>query len=311
MFRPLLAPNKDPQGYPPFFQEIRFPQLVSAKLDGIRAANREGVMLSRSLKALPNFHMQELFSKEALGMDGELIDGNDTDGDVYNRTQSVIMSKDKDASNVTFHVFDSVDNISLDLNFEDRHITAIHRIKDIQRRLPNLKIKIVPHKMVYSLVELLAFESECLEAGYEGIMGRDPKGVYKTNARCTWKEGIIFKLKRFKDEEGIIVDFVERMHNTNEDQTNELGRTFRRDTKDAKQAMGMIGKFLVATDEYGIIEVGPGQFKHEELKDMFDKWNHSHYSVKGSLLKFRHFPHGMKDKPRFPRAIGLRNIIDL
>lgn len=307
MFRPLLAPNKDPQGYTPFFQEICFPQLVSPKLDGIRAVNRGEGMISRSLKLLPNLHMQNIFGDKCLFLDGELIDGDDKDSDVFNRTQSSIMSKDKEAFNVTYHVFDCVDNDILNEPFEIRHNLAKIRVQFLQERFPTLKVKIVPHKLVYSLEELLAFESECLEEGYEGIMGRSPKGVYKTNARCTWNEGIIFKLKRFKDEEGVIVGFVERMHNTNEDQTNELGRTFRRDTKDAKQAMGMVGKFLVQTEDYGIIEVGPGQFKHDELKFV---WEHREPFI-SKYLKFRHFPHGMKDKPRFPRAIGFRDEMDM
>lgn len=311
MFRPLLAPNKDPMGYPKFFEEIRFPQLVSPKLDGIRSANRGEGMLSRSLKFLPNLHMQNIFGDKCLFLDGELIEGNDKDSDVYNRTQSVIMSKDKDASNVTFHVFDYVADMCLDVPFLERHNHAILAVEIINKLHPSLKVKIVPHKIVQNLEELLAFENECLEMGYEGIMGRSPSGKYKTNARCTWNEGIIFKLKRFKDEEGLIVGYVERMHNTNEAKTNELGRTHRSDTKDAKEAMGMIGKFLVETKDYGIIEVGPGTFKHEELEEMFINWSHPDKTVEHSLLKYRHFAHGMKDKPRFPRSIGLRDRMDL
>jgi len=311
MFRPLLAPNVDPMGYANFFTDIKYPQMVSPKLDGIRSANRGEGMLSRSLKFLPNIHMQNIFGDKCLFLDGELIEGNDKDSDVYNRTQSVIMSKDKDASNVTFHVFDYVADMWLDASFLERHNRAILAVETINSSYPLLKVKIVPHKMVHNLEELLAFENECLEMGYEGIMGRSPSGMYKTNARCTWKEGIIFKLKRFKDEEGEIVGFVERMENTNEKQTNELGRSFRSDTKDAKNPLGMIGKFLVETVDYGIIEVGPGKFKHAELKEMFDNWNNPEQTVNGQLLKYRHFAHGMKDKPRFPRAIGLRSLLDL
>ena len=310
MFRPLLAPNVDPMGYPQFFDDLVFPYLISPKLDGIRSANRTGKMLTRSLKLVKNKEVQQAFSAYTLGLDGELIVGDATDGDiVYNRTQSVITTIKGSAEDVNFHVFDYCGGF-LDAPFEERFEIANFKVSQLAVNFPLLKVHIVPHTLVRNLEELLTAENHYLEMGYEGIMGRNPKGRYKTNARCTWKENIIFKLKRFVDEEGEIVDFVERMKNTNEEQTNELGRTFRSDTKDAKEPLGMIGKFIVKTDNYGLIEVGPGSFKHEQLKEMFENWN-TNETVRGSLIKFRHFLYGIKDKPRFPRAVGLRTLDDM
>lgn len=306
MFRPMLAPNKDPMGYAPFFEEIKYPLLVSPKLDGIRAANKDGWMMSRTMKPLPNDMMQDIFAPLTKDLDGELIEGVATDIDVYNRTQSVVMSRDKDATNLTYHVFDYCAEDWLDKPFSERYEEAKKRVAAIRERLSVVHVKLVPHKIVNNLEELLAFEAECLQEGYEGIMARSTTGKYKTNARCTWKEMIIFKLKRFKDEEAKIVGFVERMHNTNEAFENELGRSTRRDTKDAKQPMGMVGKFLVEW-EGEQIEVAPGNFKHDELTFV---WDHR-TKFMGKILKFRHFAHGVKDKPRFPRAVGFRDEMDM
>jgi DNA ligase OB-like domain len=67
-----------------------------------------------------------------------------------------------------------------------------------------------------------------------------------------------------------------------------------------------LGKFIVFFN--GIeIEVAPGAFTHAERKEIWD----NQFKYKGEYLKFRHFAHGVKDKPRFPRAIGFRDVIDM
>ena len=63
-FRVMLATDYDPE-------KLRFPVLASPKLDGIRAYVKDGVVLSRQNKPIPNDHVQSLFSKYE-HFDGEL-----------------------------------------------------------------------------------------------------------------------------------------------------------------------------------------------------------------------------------------------
>ena len=56
LFKPMLAATLEP----PF--AVKYPVLVSRKLDGIRATIQGCVVLSRSLKPIPNRHVQQLFS---------------------------------------------------------------------------------------------------------------------------------------------------------------------------------------------------------------------------------------------------------
>jgi DNA ligase 1 len=156
-----------------------------------------------------------------------------------------------------------------------------------------------------NLEELLRFEDRCLDADFEGIMLRDPFAPYK-QGRGTWREGIIMKLKRFQDDEGIIVDFEEQVHNTNILCTDDLGYAKRSTNKEHMIPADTLGNFLVLFNDE-IINVAPGQFTHIQRQNI---WNNQEY-YKGLILKFRHFPHGVKDKPRFPRAIGFRNPIDM
>ena len=55
------------------------------------------------------------------------------------------------------------------------------------------------------------------------------------------------------------------------------------------------------------LDIAPGNFNHVERKEI---WTSQEEFI-GKLLKFRYFNHGIKDKPRFPRAIGFRNLMDL
>ena len=100
-FKPTLAS--------PFNEALlKFPVLASPKLDGVRAIVRDGVVLSRALKPIPNKNVQKRFS-HLEHFDGELIVGASNDPDVLRATTSGVMRVDGDPE-VSFHVFDHVEN---------------------------------------------------------------------------------------------------------------------------------------------------------------------------------------------------------
>jgi hypothetical protein len=84
-FQPMLA-DKAPA-------VLRFPLLVSSKLDGIRCTVINGVAMSRSFKPLPNKHLQKVLAEGFDGLDGEIIVGPVGAKDVYNKTNSAVMSR--------------------------------------------------------------------------------------------------------------------------------------------------------------------------------------------------------------------------
>ena len=53
-FSPLLAPNREPD-----LDAIKYPVLGSIKMDGIRCIYKDGEILSRSLKPIPNKQLRE------------------------------------------------------------------------------------------------------------------------------------------------------------------------------------------------------------------------------------------------------------
>ena len=104
MFRPLLSPQEDPLRYPDYFKKLRFPLMVSPKIDGIRGIVKNHTMLSRTGKLIPSYQVQEEFTYID-DLDGELVEGLPNTPDVYNRSQSHVMSMGK-PGNIMYHVFD-------------------------------------------------------------------------------------------------------------------------------------------------------------------------------------------------------------
>jgi len=153
--------------------------------------------------------------------------------------------------------------------------------------------------------KLLELEEICLEKGYEGIVIRNPHGMYKYG-RCTMKEANAFKLKRFEDAEAVIIGFEEEMHNGNNAEINELGKT-KRSTKSA----GMVGKetlgaFICRTPAGIEFKIGSG-FDQGDRRVF---WSNKH-NLLGSFVKYKHFPIGVKDKPRHPIFLGFRDEMDM
>ena len=84
LFKPMLAGEAD-------LANLKFPLLASAKLDGIRAVVRNGVVMSRSNKPIPNPYVQRMFSKME-HYDGELIVGDPKAKDCFRTTTSHVMA---------------------------------------------------------------------------------------------------------------------------------------------------------------------------------------------------------------------------
>ena len=282
-FRPMLATDAD-------LDKLRYSLLASPKLDGIRAVVRDGVVYSRSNKPIPNKYVQSLFSRYE-HYDGELIVGEPTAHDVDRQTTSGVMSADGEPD-VRFFVFDHVSSISSPYRHRATKLsTAKHLVLHEQ-------------KEIFDLEQLLAYEQDCLDEGYEGLILRDPSAPYKMG-RSTAREGYLLKLKRMKTDEATIVGFIEREHNGNVAAINELGQTKRSSHKANKSGRGDLGALVCRLGDVEF-NIGTG-FTDTERADIWaDKDKYL-----GKLVSFNHFPIGSYDKPRHPSFKGLRNPIDL
>jgi DNA ligase-1 len=154
--------------------------------------------------------------------------------------------------------------------------------------------------------EVLKYETECLEQGYEGVMLRDPAGPYKFG-RSTLREGYLLKLKRFEDSEAEVLGVVERQANTNEATVSELGLTKRSHAKAGRVANGALGALKVRDIKTGVeFEIGSGFTESQRVSFWIRQ-----RSLIGQLVKYKFFPVGTKDKPRHPIWLGWRSREDM
>lgn len=281
-FKPLLAHTIEN------IEAVQFPVMASPKLDGIRCLIVDGEAVTRSLKPVPNAYVRDRL-RGLPAFDGELIVGNPTDPDCFNRSTSAIMSRDG-KPNFAFHVFDQ----------HDEPFSFITRYNSLPL-FESPEMQIVQHVTLHNIADLIIYEARMVAAGYEGIMIRDPAGRYK-HGRSTVKDRILGKVKRFADTEARIIGVEELLRNGNEATTNALGHTERSTSKAGLVAAGTLGALIVQSPEWdGPFKIGTGY--DAAMRD--DLWQHRDALI-GRLVKFKHQPAGAKDAPRFPVFLGLR-----
>lgn len=289
-FKPLLASPAD-------LDKLDLTDmLLSPKLDGIRAIVIDGVVMSRSLKPVPNRHVQSLFSHLEY-YDGELICGDPTSPTCYRDTNSAVMSRDGEPD-VTFHVFDHIQYP--DHEYVDRLIRLAE---------PTDNVRVVEQHLLTAYTESLEeLEGRYLEQGFEGVMLRKrcgPNSLYKFG-RATAKSHTLLKVKRFSDAEYTVIGYEERMHNGNVATTNELGRTERSSHKENKSGRGDLGALTCKTADGIIFNVGTG-FTDDDRARLWAIRD----TLGGKIVKVKSFMVGVKDAPRFPVFCGFRDPTDM
>lgn len=289
-FKPNLATEPDAK-YPLFWNK-----LASPKLDGIRCViDDEGKAYSRSLKPIPNKHIQRVL-RAYRNLDGELIVGSPTHENCYWTTNSAVMTHDGEPE-FQFYVFDRPLSSSQSFAVRQESIWSEEREDEV--------IRLLPHVLLKSGDECAQYYENLLADGYEGAILRNPNALYK-HGRSTAKSQDMLKLKPFKDDEAIVTGVYEAMFNGNEAFTNELGRTARSTAMAGLEGKGMIGGFFARDLVSGVeFDCSAGKSTHDQRRDW---WVNQPI---GRILKYRHMPIGVKDKPRSPRFIGWRSVEDM
>lgn len=273
---------------------LRFPVYASFKYDGIRCLIINNIPVSRNFKKIPNAHISNLLSGLPSGLDGELLSGK-----TFQECTSAVMSEDG-IPDFTYFVFDYVK--------DDLNKPYLDRMKD----LDNLDLsafpfisKVMPTE-IKNESELRSYEDGVLANGYEGVMVRSANGRYKCG-RSSVKEGILLKIKRFVDSEAEIVGFEELMHNNNVATKDAFGRTERSSHKANLVGSDTLGAVLVKDVKSGIeFKIGTG-FDADTRKSI---WNNRDELI-GSIIKYKSFPVGVKEAPRFPVFLGFRHQNDM
>lgn len=314
-FKPMLACDWHEE-------KLKFPCIVQPKLDGVHSLNRHGKCLGRSLKPHENRYVTELFSKpEYHGFCGEKIDADlgATHPDLC-RITSGNLRRIEGEPNITWVLFDYVTEETKNLGYVQRMNALEDYTDSFNFDAPsNESILIIESTEVNSMEELLELENQYLDLGYEGIIIRDPNAPYKYG-RCGKTFMGCWRVKRFIEEEILVDKINEGMHNANEAKTNELGRTERSTHQENMQPNGLLGNMEGTTikdihdpqsgelliPEGSRVTVSPGEMDHKMRKFYFENPS----EIVGHTIKFKMFPKGVKDKPRFPTYVSHRNEND-
>jgi DNA ligase 1 len=284
VIKPLLATKAE-------LDKIQYPVLATPKLDGIRCLMVDGVAMSRSMKPIPNQYVQEQL-QGLHGFDGELMVNGD-----FNQVQSGIMKKTGEPD-FTFYVFDC---FTADSGYE-------LRVQDTEWELAHSRCHVLNPIDITNEKQLLAYLDECLEAGYEGVMIRDPKGRYKFG-RSTVREGILLKIKKFFDDEAELIEVIEAMTNMNELEADELGYAKRSSKKDNLVPAGTAGSMVVKwKDKEFRVGFGPG-FTDDRKQAIWDE--RDDLVSEGWLVKFSYQELSKDGVPRFGKLLEFRHPDDL
>jgi DNA ligase-1 len=298
IFKPLLAPNEKVD-----LTTLSYPLLASTKLDGIRCIFYKGQILSRSLKQIQNKQLRErLEPLRKFSEDNHVI----FDGEIYspklNFQQITHFTMTQDLGNevlpdhLRYYCFDMLGG------FEDSFETR----NDIMEGLIGLYNQItypVEQREVNSAKEVETYFEEVLSQGYEGLILRDPKSLYKFG-RGTIKEGIIFKVKPFLELDAQVTGVVQatKVDEMAEKTINELGRSVTSKKKDDRI---LIEKASAVTVDYN------GQSLKVTLaltdEEKIEVWKNKESYI-GRWIEYKYLAVGMKEGglPRHPTSLRWR-----
>jgi len=290
--------------------KVRFPVFAQPKIDGVRGLHLDNGLTGRSLKKHRNKFTTSLFSHPMFaGFDGEMAAEKETHPDLCRITSSAVSSIDGEPY-VLWHVFDYVTPTTVEWPYRARYEAMCNRIGEIQLLTEHPmrgRVVAMPSYLVHNMEQLIELDTWFLEQGYEGTILRDPEGVYK-QGRSTVNEGGLLRIKRFVEDEAVIVEIVEGQVNTNEAQLNERGLQYRTSHAEGMIPNGMVGTLIGVDCKTGNrINVAPGKMTDNEAKYYFANPS----EIIGKIMKYKHFPKGVKDKPRFPTFQSFRVESDI
>ena len=273
-------------------QYLHYPVLGSPKLDGFRCIVDQEPKTS-SMKPWPNLFINEELSNPIYhGLDGEILVGSPTDPDMFHNTSGPVRSI-HGKPDFRLFVFDNWTRG--DFTYKERWLDNLPEEKG--------RIVVLEQRLLHSSDEIMAYEAEMIQAGYEGAMIRSMTGRYK-QGRCSFRDMNIFKRKPFVECEAIITGYKEGMKNLNESYTDEMGRNVRSSHQANKVPKGTLGSFELKSKLWpSKFTAAMGEGYTDEMK--LDLWiQREMYIGKIATVKYQKF--GSRDAPRIPSIIKIR-----
>jgi DNA ligase-1 len=299
----------------------QWPIWVFPKVDGCRAYNPLGVLLTRSLKQHKNRYTTKYFSRsQYIGLDGELAAQHECHPDLCRLTSSAVGTIEGEPYTL-WHLFDFVTVESVKLPYEQRYAMLCARVRELTEQGYGERLRVLKYEVANNLEEYDAIHEKFMLMGYEGSCYYVPTATHK-EGKSSPRHGGCLRRKDFVDFEAIVEQVIEGETNLNVAQVNELGRQFRSSHQENKVPNGMVGtivarsladvfdlydkkKIVVAKDQ--VFNSSPGHMTEPEKIAFF----RNPELIVGKISKFKMFPKGVKDAPRFTQWVSLRSAEDL
>lgn len=288
-FRPMRASLLDPEK----MAAIAYPKIAQPKYDGFRCILGEDGARTKTLKPVPNRHIYETLGALDFkgGYDGEIVTFTDGQIDPLDVVQSKV-TRQEGRPDFCVYVFDCFDEPARPYT---QRVAAIE-LPDSPHLAP------VPSTVVNSAEELVQYEADLLKDDWEGVMIRCPESPYKFG-QSTLREEWLLKLKRFLDDEAVVVGFEERLKNTNAAKTDEVGYAKRSSAKAGKVPAGDMGS--LQCEWQGVrFDLGVPADRRADL------WEERHNLI-GAKVTFQYQRKGPNGKPLLPTFKTIRPEIDI
>jgi DNA ligase-1 len=229
-----------------------------------------------------------------------------TSGDTFQSSTSAVMSIEG-CPDFKVWIFDYVDPDKEEIELYKERMHKLFEIEDqlLPQELPFEYKFLSGGHIVKTLEEIERLETIYLSEGYEGLMLRDPMGTYKFG-RSTVNENILLKVKQFVDDEAVLLDIEEKMHNENPAEKDAFGHTKRSSSLEGMVGADTAGTLLVRNKEGQEFSIGSGL--NDALRE--ELWNNKEEYI-GKLVKFKYFAVGVKELPRHPVFLGFRDFDDI
>lgn len=275
----LVRPQLAASDIPDIFTQVTYPKIIQPKFDGIATLSVNGLAMSRTMKPIPNKFIQNHFKEHNLhGLHGELMVYGD-----FNDVQSAVMSVEGEPD-FYYVVYDKWDS-------NEGYSSRILACDDIIRKTARLcDIDIVT---VNDPEECNKVLERYLQEGYEGAMLRDPNSLYK-QGRQTLKSQALMKLKRFFDDEAVVIGFEEKLTNTNEKEKDERGYSKRSSKQEGMVPANTLGALVVKWKD---VEFRLGSGYNDEQRHHI--W-YNREKLLGKLVTFKYQELSKYGVPRFP-----------
>lgn len=212
---------------------------VQPKINGIRAIHKKENLVTlqgNNINSVP--HIKEILNK--YGLQKEYIDGElYRKGFSLQTIRSIVVRKNihKHFKKIDYYIFDVID---LEKTFEERY----KKIKIWTKLFSHSSnVKIVPTYKVFNKDEIWVYLKKFKDQGYEGIIVRNPKGLYKIGKRSN----DLLKFKPTKTDKYLIVGVTE--------EKDIYGNPKNR-----------LGAFILADKKDNRFKVGTGPFFTEETR---------------------------------------------